>query len=306
MINDLVTAYAIRPIRDVSRFFTTFQPPFYIQPKLDGERVFLINVDGETIIANRRRWFKNVSDKFDIPRNCVLDGELMAISGDFYDFLSAKSKDDWNKLMVYVFDVPSLGDLKLSDRLDWIEENLKESSNLRIIDFYNAYSETEALELAKYFIDKGFEGAVIKADAPYIQGSWLKIKKNETLDVVILGIRKTRGLHQGIPESFLIGLFDNEKGKWIRLGHVSSGLSKIEKMALLKTAMDLLVEDEDQEYIYLKPEIVLEIEYQEFLEHSFRSPRIKRIRWDKNPRECLISQLNDLRKIKKEISQIIR
>ena len=305
MINEVVVSYAIKPIRDVSRFFATFQPPFFIQPKLDGERVFLMNVNDQVIIANRRKWFKDVSDKFDIPKNCVLDGELVA-DGNFYDFLSAKSKNDWSRLVVYVFDIPSLGDLKLSDRLDWIEENLRETDHLKIIDFYNAYTKEEALGLAKYFIDKGFEGAVIKADVPYIQGSWLKIKKNETLDVVILGIRKTRGLHQGIPESFMIGLFDDEKGKWIKLGHVSSGLSKIEKMALLKTAMDLLVEDEDQEYIYLKPEIVLEIEYQEFLEHSFRSPRIKRIRWDKNPRECLISQLADLRKIKKEISQIIR
>jgi len=306
MINELVATYAIRPIRDVSRFFAKYPPPYFIQPKLDGERNFLVSVKDQVVIVNRRRWCRTVSNFFDIPRNCILDGELIATSGNFYDLLSAKSRNDWDKLIFYVFDVPSLGDLKLSDRLEWIEENLKETDHLKIIDFYNAYTKEEALGLAKYFINKGFEGAVIKADTPYIQGSWLKIKRNETLDVVILGIRKTRGLHQGIPESFLIGLFDNEKGKWIKLGHVSSGLSKIEKMALLKTAMDLLVEDEDQEYIYLKPEIVLEIEFQEFLEHSFRSPRIKRIRWDKNPKYCLISQLADLRKIKKEISQIIR
>lgn len=305
MINEVVASYAIKPIRDVNRFFAKYPPPYFIQPKLDGERVFLINVGGEIIIANRHKWFRNVSDKFDIPKNCILDGELMAVNGNFYNFLSAKSKDDWSKLIVYVFDIPSLGFLRLSERLEWIEENLEESPNLRIIDFYNAYTKEEALELAKYFIDKGFEGAVIKADTSYIRGSWLKIKENETLDVVILGIRKTRGLHQGIPESFLIGLFDNEKGKWIKLGHVSSGLAKIEKIALLKTAMDLLIEDEDQEYIYLRPEIVLEIEFQEFLEHSFRSPRIKRIRWDKNPRECLLNQLNDLRKIKKEMKSII-
>jgi len=205
MINELVASYAIKPTRDVSRFFAKYPPPYFIQPKLDGERIFLMNVNDQVIIANRRKWFKDVSDKFDIPRNCVLDGELVA-NGNFYDFLSAKSRNDWDKLVVYVFDVPSLGDLRLEKRLDWIEENLRETSNLKIIDFYNAYTKEEALGLAKYFIDKGFEGAVIKANVPYIQGSWLKIKKNETLDVVILGIRKTRGFHQGIPESFLIGL----------------------------------------------------------------------------------------------------
>ena len=119
----------------------------------------------------------------------------------------------------------------------------------------------------------------------------LKIKRRETVDVAVLGVRKTEGFHRGIPESFLVGLLEDSTGEWVRLGHVSSGLGKIEKMALLKVCREL-ANGEDDEYLYVEPEIVFEIEFQEFLGHSFRSPRIKRIRWDKPARECLLSQLN--------------
>ena len=43
---------------------------------------------------------------------------------------------------------------------------------------------------------------------------------------------------------------------------------------------------EDSDYIYLRPEIVLEVEYHQNTEDGLREPKIKRIRYDKPVEEC--------------------
>ena len=269
ILAELLKIYGNHPIPDQTRFFNTFKPPYVVQPKLDGMRVFLIVAKDRSIIVNRRGFWRKFQAN-GLPEG-IYDGELIGVEeGPQFIFKNPT---------LTIFDiVEPYGDLPLTQRLKKLEAIINESSQIKLIESYRTLSREEALKIAKQLIQEGHEGAVIKANTPYQHpNSWLKIKRKETIDLVILAIKKTESLlEHGIPESFMVGKIIN--GKPIKITDVCSGLSKEEKKNLLK---HLKPTHEDDQYIYVTPSIVLEIEYQQKLKNGLRHPRIVRIRWDK-------------------------
>ena len=260
ILKTLVEDYGNHPITEPERFYSKYDPPYHVQPKLDGMRVFLVRVGDRCLAVNRRGYYFDY--RVDVEEG-VYDGEMMGFS-------------PFNKtgVKLVLFDLV-VEDLSLSERLRLLRERVRPSSRLEVIEDVVAWSREEVEALAKRYMERGFEGVVVKADVEYYaKDSWLKIKRRETLDMVIVAVKKTKSLLEyGIPESFRVRLGDLETD-------VASGLSKGDKARLLRLLKPI---GEDDHYIYVKPEILLEIEFQEKSENGLRHPRILRVRVDKPP-----------------------
>jgi len=121
---------------------------------------------------------------------------------------------------------------------------------------------------------------------------WIKIKNVKSIDVVIVGYTS---LKREIS-SLGMGLYDD--GNLIYVGKVGTGFDE-KTMELLKKMLKETskpyvknYEDVSPDMIWVKPEVVAEIEYLEKTDRNeLRSPSFKRLRNDKEARECSISQL---------------
>ena len=147
----------------------------------------------------------------------------------------AKKFQDLNGLVRYhIFDVirtkgEDLVTLPLRERLKHLNEFKRVTQALGyggIIDFETlVLSDKE--EYVMEVLESGGEGIVFKdLDAPYSLGarprSWLKIKRNSTVDAIIIGFDKGKEWDKkGLIGSIELGVFD-EKGELRSIGRASS------------------------------------------------------------------------------------
>jgi ATP-dependent DNA ligase len=225
-----------------------------------------------------------------ILRNCILDAEFYYKGGDLYDFLSARNEDNDN-LSLIVFDVLQVDNeavryKNLSERKEILEKIINENDRISLMPYNIIYcppfDKNTIKKIFDDYVQKGYEGIVIKPDSFYY-AEWYKIKKTETIYAIVLGIKKTNSwIENRLAQTFLIGDKDLKP-----LGYVSSGLSLNEKSAISEI-IDKIKINEDKENIYVKPLIVLEVEYQSREENGLRHPRIRRLRLDLNPSTLIL------------------
>ena len=171
----------------------------------------------------------------------------------------------------------------MEDRKRVLREHISNSERVKVVDDRVCETRKEILKAFNRFVNKGFEGVVVKPNASY-EATWYKLKEQYTADLVVGGVKKTDSWRDSqIPYTFLVGIMKD--GKFQQVGDVSSGLSRAEKEAIGEVVPDLRIR-EDSDYIYLRPEIVLEVEYHQNTEDGLREPKIKRIRYDKPVEEC--------------------
>ena len=141
------------------------------------------------------------------------------------------------------------------------------------------------------------EGLMAKAlDAPYEAGrrgaSWLKIKRANTLDLVVLAAEWGHGRRRGRLSNLHLGARDPRSGGFVMLGKTFKGLT--DEMLEWQTREFLKHEvQRDSRTVYLRPEIVVEIAFNEVQESSqypgglaLRFARVKAYRPDKRPEEA--------------------
>ncbi len=148
------------------------------------------------------------------------------------------------------------------------------------------------------------EGAIAKQrSAPYLPGErkgMVKVKRVRTIDVVLVGWRP--GKEAGTVGALILGLYDGEELRVV--GHCS-GLSAAEKRRLpgFLAAYESgergsgdpsrWSAGKDLEWIGLRPELVIEIEFDHVSAGRIRhGAKLERWREDKDPRECTYEQLN--------------
>jgi len=153
-------------------------------------------------------------------------------------------------------------------------------------------------------IAKGHEGVMAKAlDAPYDAGSrgagWLKIKRVHHLDLVVLAAEWGSGRRKGWLSNIHLGARDDDD--WVMLGKTFKGMT--DEMLRWQTAAFLAREvDRDGHIVYVKPEIVAEIAFND-VQRSPRYPgglalrlaRVVRYREDKTAAEA--NTIGDVRAI---------
>src|SRR5439155_16143282 len=135
----------------------------------------------------------------------------------------------------------------------------------------------------------GHEGVMAKAiGGGYAAGrrgqAWLKVKQARTLDLVILAAEWGSGRRQGTLSNLHLGARDPEHGGFVMLGKTFKGLT--DEMLAWQTKKFLELEiGRDAYTVYVRPEVVAEVAFNEIQESSqysggvtLRFARVKRYR----------------------------
>jgi len=129
--------------------------------------------------------------------------------------------------------------------------------------------------------------------APGARGKkWFKIKPAETLDVVILAGEWGHGRRQGWLSNYHLTVKDEESGEYLLIGKTFKGLTD-EGFIDMTKRLQAIKTSEDDMAVYVKPEIVVEVAYNEIQKSphyksgfALRFARITRIRDDKTPEQA--------------------
>jgi len=145
--------------------------------------------------------------------------------------------------------------------------------------------------------EAGHEGVMVKAlEAPYAAGrrgsAWVKVKRAQTLDLVVLAAEWGSGRRTGTLSNLHLGARDPERGGFVMLGKTFKGLT--DALLAWQTA-ELLTREigRDGHIVHVRPELVVEIAFNEIQESphypgglALRFARVKRYRTDKTAAEA--------------------
>lgn len=282
---------------------------YRVERKIDGERMFCLVKGSDVVFTNRHVFTGTLPTIGEQMLKCtrvdeaIFDGEL-AGEGRFYEangFIQNRAHRD--ALTFNVFDLISLNGTDLrewphEERYVKLLELLRPDGKVQLAEGTAVKTQPEIEAYFKQLTDRGEEGVVVKpSNSIYADHSQLKMKKFWTVDVVILGIRKTKGfLENGIPESFLVGYYNPITKTYKPVTYVASGLTLNVKHTL---GMSLLEHQTSEppfdaetpinfnENIYVIPYAVLEIAHTGKLPSGLRNPRIINLRFNKPPEACI-------------------
>lgn len=305
------------------------EPGWQYEPKWDGFRAIAVRDGSQVELWSKSgkplaRYFPELVEALAAtpPKSFVLDGEIILPLGDVlsFDALQARlhpapsriarlAKETPAQLML--FDLLALegeqsAHRPLAERRAALKALFPKLSgpSLRLSPA------TTKLSAAKGWLDGSggaLDGVVAKRrDEPYRGGerAMLKVKQLRTADCVVGGFRKTES-GKGVA-SLLLGLYD-DKGKLDHVGFTSA-IAAAERGPLLARLEPLVggpgftgkapggpsrwQPKGDATWIPLKPELVVEVIYDQVTGNRFRhGTRLHRWRPDKAPRQCTLDQL---------------
>jgi DNA ligase-1 len=145
---------------------------------------------------------------------------------------------------------------------------------------------------------RGHEGIMAKAlDAPYEAGrrgaSWRKVKRVQTLDLVVLAAEWGHGRRVGFLSNLHLGARDPAKGGFAMLGKTFKGMTDEMLAWQTERLQRLAIGESDGFVVHVRPELVVEVAF-DGLQASPRYPeglalrfaRVKRYRTDKRAEEA--------------------
>jgi len=286
--------------------------------KIDGARIQVHKEKEEVGIFTRH--LKDITDS--IPEivklartfqfeNAIFEGEVIALRKDgkplpfqttmrrFGRILDVQRLEKEIPLTPYFFDLlyangESFIDKPYRDRFGLLSQKVSSKYMIHQIITRN---ENELKDFLRRSLDAGHEGLMAKGlDSLYTAGhrgySWLKIKPARTLDLVVLAAEWGHGRRKGVLSNLHLGARDPESGTFIMLGKTFKGLT--DEMLHWQTRRLLELEvSRDQWTVYVKPELVVEVAFNE-IEESPRYPgglalrfaRVKNFRPDKSASEA--------------------
>jgi len=200
--------------------------PVYSQPKLDGIRCIvrkdgMWSRNGKKIIS-APHIFESLKSLFKTNPDLILDGELYAdkFANDFNAICSLVKKtkptaEDLNAsakaIEYHIYDVPSVK-ADFSSRLKYLNL-LHLPLCCKMVTTHMAFNETEVGNFYEEYINKGYEGQMLRLDKPYENKrskSLLKHKSFIDEEYTILGIEEGIGNKTGMVGSFI---FESKTGK---------------------------------------------------------------------------------------------
>ena len=255
---------------DLATWLSLNPLPSICEEKLDGIRVFLFKSGDQLVLSSKHggvytprvnpKVFAKVPEFLHAPHRMILDGEYVANEGLFlFDVLRIDERDLRSSI--------------LTERKKILGEILR-GTNLEV-PFRIAKSSQEIAAVMDGFVGKGGEGLIVKNPAStYGQlNSWLKLKRFDTIDCFVIDYEETPEMKRsGIPRSWYVGVYD-ASGQRVNMGKVGSFVEKVDPREVRVGS-------------------VIEVRFQEVTDDlKLRAPFILRIRHDKTPRECLLSQI---------------
>ena len=198
-------------------------------------------------------------------KEAIIEGEAVAFNeetGEFFPFqvtMTRKRKYDIEEqaknfpLVLFSFELlydgKDLTGLPYEERRKKLEQAIKKDFTVRTSD---RIITNDAKEMEKFFeenIEKGTEGIIAKRlDSNYQAGArnfnWIKLKRsykgelNDTIDVVIVGYNKGRGMRAKFGIGALLGaVYDEKSDTFKTVAKIGSGLSE-EKWVEIRKILD--------------------------------------------------------------------
>lgn len=296
--------------------------PCALEYKYDGFRM-QIHKDGDKVEIFTRR-LENVTGQFKdvveaitrcVRGQCIIEGETIGIGEDGrwlpFQNISRRIKRKYNideiiqriPVMTNLFDIlyldgDTLIELPFIERRRALESIVEpDDEKISLSKMILANDETEVESFFTESIKKGNEGLMIKnLKSPYVPGlrvgNMLKLKSVlESLDCIITGAEWGTGRRAHYMGTFYIAILD-ENGVPVNIGKVATGITD-EMLETLTNDLRPLIVREEGTYIHLRPEIVIEVAYEEIqrsptYESGFalRFPRLIRVREDKGQEDA--------------------
>jgi ATP-dependent DNA ligase len=292
------------------------------EPKWDGFRTIVFR-DGDDVHLQSRngrpmnRYFPEIVEQvLALPaERFVLDGEMViTVDGiQEFDLLSQRIHPAASRVerlrnetpaQLVAFDLLADGDETLLE-LPYTERR-KRLAKL-VTDPVELTPATDDREDAGQWLAGTGEGVIAKQSAaPYKPGErvgMVKIKRVRSADLVVVAFRF--GKQPDTVGSLILGLYGDDDGELHVVGHTSSFRAK-QKRELLELLEPYRTGERgsgepsrwksDEELVWegLRPELVCEVEFDHITGNRIRHGA-KFVRWreDKEPRECVLSQLRD-------------
>jgi ATP-dependent DNA ligase len=204
--------------------------------------------------------FTYVTEFVHAPHRMILDGEYVSDEGlFFFDILQVDDRDVRSTPLRERKKI--LGEILAGTRLE-VKSRVAKTSG-------------EIVRLKEQEVRKGGEGLMVKnPESTYGQrNAWLKLKRFDTIDCFVIDYEETQEMKKtGVPHSWYIGVYDGV-GQVVNLGKVGSYVEKVDPRQVTKGS-------------------VVELRFQEVTDDlKLRAPFILRVRHDKTPEECLLSQV---------------
>jgi len=286
------------------------------EQKLDGFRAIAFVDGAESYIQSRggkalSRYFPELS--FPSGRY-VLDGELVIRDADGnveFDALQSRIHPAESRIGLLAREIPAT--FVAFDLLAEGDEALLERPFAERRERLERLIGETSVELSELSRDtaraeewlRHTEGTMAKQlGAPYVPGKrkgMAKVKREREIDCVVMGWRP--GKEEGTVGSLILGLYDGDQLRPV--GHIS-GFTAEAKRAMrsllepLETGESGTAEPSrwtggrDLEWVALRPELVIEVGYDHASAGRIRhGARFRRFRDDKDPRECLFSELDE-------------
>ncbi|HIE06246.1 MAG TPA: ATP-dependent DNA ligase, partial [bacterium (Candidatus Stahlbacteria)] len=307
----------IRPMlaKSVNRVEEVFEKgsPLSFEYKVDGVRIQIHRLRNKIKVYSRS--LKDLTAKFpeltafsrELPATSfILDGEVVGINHQgrplpFQETMRRFGSEQRFKVIPVIFDLLMLNGKPMLKSTYHKRRQTLEGITDQIVPRITTHSPFEAKKFLKKSLAAGHEGLVAKnLDGLYLPGKrsdfWLKIKPYQTLDLVITAAEWGHGRRRGWLSNLHLAC-RGARGL-LPLGKTFKGLSDKE-LEILTRRLLRLKESQERHTVYVKPEIVCEVSFNEIQRSphyssgfALRFARIKAIREDKTPAE--INTIDDV------------
>lgn len=291
---------------------------FALEHKLDGIRI-QIHKKGDCVKIFSRH-LKDITVHFPelvdsaktLPVDeAILDGEAIGIARDGkllpFQLLAKRTtrKKDIDGIRKSIRVIPQFFDVLYKEGHDYTSLPYRERWELLNDMIVNKHfltqrmlprSKVQGKTFFENALKKGSEGVMVKLlDSHYKAGKrgklWFKVKRANTIDCVILAAEWGHGRRTGWLSNLHLGILDETQSKFLMVGKTFKGLSD-DMMRWLTEHLQRIKVHEDTWTVYVKPEIVVEIAFNEVQTSpkydsrvALRFARVKTIRHDKKPYE---------------------
>ena len=273
--------------------------------KLDGIRIQVhknaheVRIFSRTLndITSELPTVVDISKKVDM-NEAILDGEAIVLGAENRPVRFQETMKGLGGGIPFFFDIlyldgTSLLDQPYSTRARILAEHIPESQRPPRLVTADANQAQEFFEAA---IAAGQEGLMAKGlestyEAGRRGGAWFKIKRANTLDLVVLAAEWGHGRRQGKLSNLHLGARD-PNGGYVMLGKTFKGMTDAMLDWQTKQLQELRIR-ESGITVYVKPELVVEIAFNGLQDSThypgglaLRFARVIRYREDKKPEEA--------------------
>jgi DNA ligase-1 len=204
--------------------------PIFSQPKLDGIRCIvtkdgMFSRNGKPIIS-APHIFESLKSLFEVMPDLIFDGELYAdkFANDFNKIVSLVKKtkptdmdlkESKKNIEYWIYDLPD-NDIEFSDRCEQLHELFENYNvfNKHCVEVETTLcmSEDDVMDLYEGYVEKGFEGQMLRLDRKYENKRSKALLKHKSFideEYTILDIVEGEGNRTGTAGYFV---FENENG----------------------------------------------------------------------------------------------